>query len=527
MNVSLKPGTSAVLKQARNQAGQLSSRIQGRLPKSVQRHLLLTAILFAAILSTAIAALFWFGGNDSTLRPLYGRQEMYNTAAIIELLDSEQIPYQLHPDTGQILVSADQLSLTRMRLATAGITPRMPEGMKLLSGSGQLGRSQFIERKQYIQALQGELERTIISFRPIRFARVHLAIPERLAFQREQGETSASVYLDLYPGASLDSKQVQGIINLVAGSVPNLKPERVSVLDQNSNPLYGLTADTLDGSKELTYRRKLEQQYVSQLTYLLEPLVGAGNLRVAVNADIDFSYQESTYDNYDPKSAAVRSESYSQQATGETTAASGVPGASTSQPATSPDQDSPDGTIKRIRNFELDRTVRFKRQDAFRLNQINVAVLLNSAIPVLEGKDDTAFIEAVNSLLRNAAGINMDRGDRVEVRLLPFSIVSMEEQEMAEAMSRKSSGSYGLWLALLILVVTLIGLGIFFAKRMKKENHAQSTIEKELALLDDLANGKADGGAEHDKASDRVRDLVDSNPGQVATILERWMKEAD
>ena len=222
MNATVKPVTSGALEKARVNLESSVRNIKASMPGWIKKNQT-TVIIGGALLVAGLAALLFFtGSNGSNLRPLYGRQEIYDVPAVMERLDAERISYQVHAESGQVLVPVNDLAHARMALATAGITPSLPAGMELLSADGQLGRSQFVERAQYLSGLQGEIEQTIMSLRSVRAARVHIAAPERTAFLRDQVKPTASVYLDLFPGAVLDRKQVQGIMNLVAGSFPNL-----------------------------------------------------------------------------------------------------------------------------------------------------------------------------------------------------------------------------------------------------------------------------------------------------------------
>ena len=376
--------------------------------------------------------------------------------------------------------------------------------------------------------LQGEIEQTIISLRPVRSARVHLAVPERSAFLREQLKATAAVYLDLYPGATLDQKQVQGIINLVSGSLPNLDPAQVSVLDQNSNPLNGDAVNSFgETDKQLEYAQRVEREYVQRVTRLLEPLVGAGNLRVAANVDIDFSYLEESTEGFDPDSAVLRSESYS----GNTDAngkAGGVPGVAANN-GSDEGQNAADISESRVRNFELDRTLRFRRQDAFVLKRVNVAVMLNSAVADLDGEAADDMLQAVNELLLNAAGIDQGRGDQVAVRALPF-VKSAANSSLSTAAGPMSSGNRWLFIVIGALVILLGGIALLAVwLRKRKEQKQKDEMAREIAMLageESVVNSGSGANSEFHSA-DRVRDLARSNPEQIAGILERWIKEGD
>ena len=527
MNATVKPSATDALKKVRTNVDGISSKVRGSMPDWLKRNQGTVIVLTAAVLTLAVLV-YLIVNSDINMRPLLGRQESYDVAAVIETLESTAIDYTIHPDSGQLLVNTSDISRARMAMATAGVVRKQSAGMELLSAEGQLGRSQFVERAQYLSGLQGEIEQTIMSLRPVRSARVHLAVPERSAFLREQLKPSAAVYLDLYPGATLDQKQVQGIINLVSGSLPNLDADQVSVLDQNSNPLNG-DADGSFGQtdKQLEYTRTVEREYVQRVTRLLEPLVGAGNLRVAVNVDVDFSYQEESTEGFDPNSAVLRSESYS----GNTDAqgqAGGVPGVAANN-GSEGGQPVADVSESRVRNFELDRTLRYKRQDAFTLSQVNVAVMLNSSVAGLDGDSADDMLLAVNELLLNAAGIDQARGDQVAVRALPF--VATAVLMPGESVIGQATGGNG-WIYIIVaaavFLLVIAGLLLFWL-RNRREQKQKKEMARELALLageESVVQNDSAGGVDMYSA-DRVRDLAKSNPEQIAGILERWIREGD
>lgn len=535
MSTSVKMGPAAVMQRIRDGVSYIFSRAgKEGLPGIMKKKPAIVAVVAALLLSLLVVAGLWLSSSKDSdnWRPLYGRQELYDVASVVEALDVGRIDYRLHPASGQILVAADELNAARMHLATAGIKPAESAGMELLMTGGQLGRSQFVERKQYLKGLEGELEQTIASLRPVRTARVHLAVPERTAFLREQVEPSASVYLDLYPGIRMEGRQVQGIVNLLSGSFPDLSPERIYVLDQNSNPL---TADEHEPSQtdmQMQYRRRIEQQYVQRLMHLLEPIVGEDNLRVAVNADIDFSFEESTREGYNPDGVALRSESYS--GTTREPGARGVPGASSN--VENLDEDTgdagePDTAVTSIRNYELDRTLSYQRQDSFRVARVNASVILNSRI---NGAEADFTLSAVDDLVRNAVGIDLDRGDRITVRSLPFfdDFVTEEDQVISVVAAVRGSSNMSIIIGLLALILlAVITASVYYAARQKRLRREQEALEAELAMLDAGAGneeGEEDAFSRVDAtASDRVRDLAVSSPDQIATILERWIKEAD
>ena len=346
---------STILPVVQERIDSIRKAAQEKLLPALKQRRGLTLAGAAAVTAILLTAFFW-SSSDSNLRPLFGNQERYDIASIIETLDSSRIPYSLHPNSGQILVDQSLLPEARMALASSGVTPDIPAGMELLSTEGELGRSQFVEQARYIQGMEGELARTVMSLRAVRNARIHLAIPQRSSFVREVPSPTASVFVDLFPGARLQQPQIQAIANLVSGSVPSLSPDDVNVLDQNGNMLSTTMVDGVP-DWQLEHTQKREAALSQRITALLEPVVGSGNLRVQVTADIDYSAHEVTSESYDQDNPAVRSENLASDDQ-TTSAVQGVPGIESNRTAAEENSEGIARSSSRTqRNYELDRTV--------------------------------------------------------------------------------------------------------------------------------------------------------------------------
>jgi flagellar M-ring protein FliF len=202
-----------------------------------------------------------------------------------------------------LLVPSEQVYDARLKLAAEGVTDRQTMGYELLDQERGLGTSQFMETISYRRGLEGELARTVASMRGVRNARVHLAIPERSVFVRDARDPSASVFLEVFAGRRPEQEQINAIVNLVAGSVPMMSKEHVTVVDQNGNLLTGKesqsTADQMADQYE--YTAKVEERLTRRVASLIAPIVGDGRYRAEVSADLDFSSVEQAEDEGAPK----------------------------------------------------------------------------------------------------------------------------------------------------------------------------------------------------------------------------------
>jgi flagellar M-ring protein FliF len=251
------------------------------------------------------------------------------------------VPHKFSEGGAAILVPADKVHDARLKLASQGLPKGGTVGFELMENQ-KFGTTQFQERLNFQRGLEGELARSIMALSAVQSARVHLALPNQTAFLREQQKPSASVLLTLYGGRTLDRGQVAGIVHLVASSVPDMQPRAVSVVDQNGTLLSQAADERATGldASQLQYVRQQEQSLSQRILAILEPIVGAGNVRAQVTADIDFTQSESTAESTRPTRAARRRRCAASTCPRRPAAAArqsgGTPGALSNQPARTP-----------------------------------------------------------------------------------------------------------------------------------------------------------------------------------------------
>ncbi|MBU0537806.1 MAG: flagellar M-ring protein FliF, partial [Gammaproteobacteria bacterium] len=295
---------------------------------------LLILVGIAASVAVGVAAVMWSQSSD--FRTLYANVEPQRAAGVVDALTAAGIPYKIQDSTGSIMVPSKQLHDARIKLAGQGVM-RDGSGMAMLEQEQGFGVSEFMQSKKFHYALEQELARTIESMHQVRKARVHLAIPKQSVFVRDRKAASASIMLDVFPGSVIDKQNVGAIVNLVASSITGLSPEQVTVVDQQGQQLsYQGEKDDLGlSSRQFTYRQRIENAYQENIEELLGPLADAGQVRVKVAADIDFSSNEESRESWTPESKVVRSEQINEQTNGDVNAtASGIPGALSNQPPT-------------------------------------------------------------------------------------------------------------------------------------------------------------------------------------------------
>ncbi|MFZ3117506.1 MAG: flagellar basal-body MS-ring/collar protein FliF, partial [Variovorax sp.] len=268
----------------------------------------------AALVAIAMAFALYSRGPD--YKVLYTNVSDRDGGAIIASLSQMNVPYKFAEGGTAILVPADRVPEIRLKLASQGLPKAGGVGFELMDNQ-KFGTSQFAEQVNFQRALEGELARSIESIGTIESARVHLAMPKPSLFVREQKKPSASVVLTLHRGRSIDEGAVSAIVHMVSSSVPELDPKSVTVVDQRGNLLSAANAGArgLDVS-QLKYTQEIEQGYIRRIEAILQPILGTGNVRAQVAADIDFSVVEHTDEKYrpntDPANAAMRSQQSSE-----------------------------------------------------------------------------------------------------------------------------------------------------------------------------------------------------------------------
>lgn len=410
----------------------------------ITRKLALMGMIAVAV-AAGLAVFFWSQKPGYT--PLYTGLDEKATAEATDLLRTAKIPFKIDPATGAITVPEKNLYDARLKLAGSGLSDSGRFGFEMIERDPGFGVSQFVENARYQHALETELVRTITTLRPVRDARVHLAIPKPSAFTRQRDVASASVVLELRGGQTLERNQVDAIVHLVASSIPDLAPERVTVVDQSGRMLTisDPDSDAALNAAQFEQVRRQENSYNQRIRELLEPMTGPGRVNPEVSVDMDFSVVEEARELYNGEPPKLRSEQVSENST-STPGPQGVPGAASNTPPgpAVPGQPAPaaganpanaqaaaaaaptESAKSATRNFELDRTLQHTRQPAGRIRRVSVAVLLDHVPrPGANGRTvqqelSAAELTRIEALVKQAVGFDAARGDTVSVMNAPF-----------------------------------------------------------------------------------------------------------
>jgi len=290
----------------------------------LQRQLALGGVLVVSIILFTVL-IIQVRTADQQL--LYANLSANDAASITEWLKGQKVPYSLKDGGKSIWIPADQIYQTRLDLAANGLPSGGGVGFEIFDKQS-FALTDYVQKVNFTRALQGELARTISSLAPVESTRVHLAIPEKRLFKNQQKSATASVIVSLVAGQTLEPGQVQGIINLVAGSVTGLTPENVKVIDSNGVVLEGFKRaedSRLLSTDMLAFQREIETQMQMRAEDLLEKTMGPERALVRVSANIDFSKVEKTEELYDGDDPVIRSEQVSSESSTSATNG-GIPG---------------------------------------------------------------------------------------------------------------------------------------------------------------------------------------------------------
>jgi flagellar M-ring protein FliF len=532
-------------------------------------------IALAATIAIGVALVLWSQAPNYAL--LFGGLDNRQAADIVKALDAQAIPYQYDTNTGSLTVPATKVHELRLKLAAEGLPKSAETGYQILDKDQGFGVSQFKENVQYIRALEGELAQSVAAIAAVKSARVHLAIPKRTVFVRKEQETTASVVVNLH--GSLSEAQVNAIMHLVASSVPNMKAANVSVVDQSGNllsqqsPNLGMNMSL----KQLEYTRNIEQTLSARIQDLLSPLVGSKGVRAQVTAEVDFTIQEQTRENFNPDPEAVRS---SQEVRERNKAAGpeGIPGALTNQPPQAgiapeenyPGKDKNSGLAKDLqsekvtKNYEIDRTITHSQSQVGSLKRLSVAVVVDDRV---KANEDGALqrvpltdeeLARFKNLVRDAVGVDEARGDNLSLVNISFQSeveddISLPIWQQAWFWDVMKQAAGGLAVLLIIfgvlrpLLRDLTGVKerAKLAEDLPDEDEEEST---QLAARQTGQNAKLAGGnaaiagtlnaldeqqqeqlAELEKDDidlvAHIRTQIDADPKVAAKVLREWMSD--
>lgn len=502
------------------------------------------ALAGVVVISIAVFSLLIVQGRTADYQLLYANLGENDAAPVVAWLKAEKVPYQLRNNGSSIWVPAKILHETRLSLASNGLPSGGGVGFEVFDKQS-FALTDYVQKVNYTRALQGELARTITSLAPVNSARVHLALPEKRLFKNQQKQATASVIVSLAAGQSLNQQQVQGIINLVSGSVTGLNPDNISIIDSNGVVLDDGKSDEGDKFASvdmLSFQQEVERRLELRAQTLLDKTMGKDKAMVRVNAALDFSKVEKTQELFDAEEPVIRSEQVNQESSG-TPSSGGIPGVQSNlqgtAPTTGPDANS--SRTSRTTNYEISKTVSKIVNPVGTIQKLSVSILVaDKETPATENSAATTEarsaeeLKSIETMVSAALGLVQDRGDQINVLSMPFT-ESPEDKLMSETIPANLLYEY-----LPIFKLGLVAVGVLFlyfllvrpmiktVKGEVKEHYKtveameKERLESEKTLA--IEQKKRDEIAMEDPIVGIRREILD-NPIPAAHIIKHWLQE--
>jgi flagellar M-ring protein FliF len=531
-----------------------------------------------AFLSVAVFLIAYSWMQDPVYRAVYPGLSESDRQMAFEALSGADFKARIDSGTGDLKVPDDRYHEARIFLASRGLPQEGTSGgISGLTDEASMTSSQFMEQVRYVSAMEQELARSVTQINTIRSARVHLASPKQSVFVRNRTPAKASVIVSPYPGRQVSRSQVEAITHMVSSSIPYLATEDVVVVDQRGKLLTDANnfASMQLNSAQMEHKQRLEETYRSRIDALLMPVVGMGNVRAEVDIQVDYTEEESTYEEYDGNNNGpkARSEvlSLDQDATN---LSEGIPGAtSNTMPADAVNivngQLDGDGSSNAMRtssstttrNYEMDRTVRHVKRQGGSVERISVAVVINE--PLSESGDDALAAQSFSELelqrftdlVKGVVGYDAQRGDVVTIvsakfekpELFDSGIVWYENAQVISAI--KSLAAAFVFLIILLAIVRpvvrayLPSVDASLGEDALASNKDGELNDEELRLIE-MGDGESledikaklkpkkstisaemlDTANTYDDKVALVRLLVAEDSGRVANVLKKMIR---
>jgi flagellar M-ring protein FliF len=410
--------------------------------------------------------------------PLYTNLAPQDGAAIVKELDAEKIPYAISSGGTVIEVPRGVIYQTRLKLAGKGVPAGGAVGFEIFEKTA-FGVSEFTQQVNYLRALQGELSRTINSLAAVQSSRIHLALPARSNFLGPEEKPSASVVVDLRPGYRLSPDQVQGIVNLVATSVPKLSSDKVTVIDSSGRPLKEIAAaaPNSEAEKLSLLKHKQEAELQQRIETMLDPVLGPG--KVVVRANVQMNLQETlmTKEEFDPDNKVVRSQ---RSAVDDAGAKGGTVGVQANVPGGEATKVG-DGGGRRSNEtvtYEVGHTTSRIAEPRGQVQKLSVALFVDGKYDAGKYVARSAEeMEMIKGMVKRAVGFDAERGDEIEVANAPFKIPPADALKPVAAPELQEMIKTPMGMGVAAGVLLAVGaLGFFFLKRGKKPQLAGANV---------------------------------------------------
>lgn len=501
----------------------------------------------AVIVAIVIAGALY--GSKPDMVPLFTNMETKDAGEVAAKLKELKVDYEITEDKAgtSIVVPASSVHEARLQLATEGL-PKGYKGFEIFDDS-KLGVTEFQNKVNYLQALQGELTRTIEQIAAVDKARVHIVMPEDSLYKKNEKPATASIMLRLRPDVQLSKKEIKGIVNLTAHSVQGLATENITIVnetgkilndpDDDENGENNISQKTIT---QLEMTRKVQQQIQDDVQMMLDNALGEGHSFVRVNVELDFDQKQTDKQTFTPvvdESGIIRSEQTTNESyAGTSTNPGGPAGTESNIPgyvATESNANAEYSKKETTKNYEISEEKQHTVASPGSIKRVSVAVLVNDTL-------DQEQQDRIRRAVTSAVGIIEDRGDTVSVEALPFS-TELADRRAAEEQAAKDKEMMN-YLVIFAIILLIAGIFAYYQydkrrkERLAKEAEEEAERQRLLAIQkeeEERAAAAAAGEIPEEELTDEERerlnerqtieDLIRNKPADVAVLIKTWLSE--
>lgn len=488
------------------------------------KNLILLLLALAMSITAVILLATW--SQKADMQVLYSNLAEEDSGAIIQKLNELKVPYK--STTGGIMVPSDKVHDLRLQLAGQGLPQGGGVGFEVFDKSS-FTMTDFVQKLNYRRAIQGELARTIKALSEIEQARVHLAVPEKSLFSKEEDRPKASVLIKLKAGRRLTQGQVNGIVHLVSSSVEGMQPKDVAVVDSRGEMLTSAVGEGVGMSNsQMEYQRNIEKELEGRAIAMLEPVVGKEKVRAKVAVAVDFTRIEKTEERYDPEGQVARSEQKNIEKS-TTGGGGGVPGVASNLPGkpATPGSASQGQSEKKNEtiNYEISKVTSHTINATGDIKKLSVVVLVDGVYTAEKDAKEKKYaprseddIKKFEDMVKKAVGFTATRGDEVRVVNMPFEVIPQEEMPapkkdiLAIVMSAAKYAVPAIGVILLFLFVIRPLMQTVTTPPALQLPRTVSELEETLEMA-----GKP--------AKSEVADWAKKNPKEAANLVKGWLEK--
>ncbi len=515
--------------------------------------------------------------RQDPMQPLYTDLQSEDLRNILRVLGEKNIPYEVSSDQKSVSTPKSMVATARMELAKKGLPEQATVGFEKFDHS-TLGMSNYVQRIQYVRALQGELIRSIDRLDAVKSSRVHISIPPKKTFLEDDTPPKASVVIEMRNGKRLSKQEIAAISHLVASAVEGLTVSRVAILDTKGRFLHSPedSNDAAVSAAMLDEERSLETDYEKRIEELLTPVVGYGKVRAKVAVQMDLSRKNSTEETYDADKSAVENvQKQDESSSGTRPNAGGVVGSRSNVPgqngtATSPLPSTTTSTSRSTKNtrYAIPKKVQVVDVPSGGIKRLTVSVLVDghyTEAPAVATPSGTKTPQSkttpsakpsftplsedemnrIKEIVQNAVGFDAERRDSITVTCLPFQ--NLETGEDGIEKHPWWEGSLGVVLknSVLGLLFALFFFGMirpFLKWFVTKETEKQLTVLPKT--VDEIAIARQDQSIralakaanlfdvtqtiekhETDDLKKRIEERLGQVPAKGGRIIQDWVDE--